>query len=304
MTTGAAPIGLFAYNRPEYIARALRALARCPELAASPLVVFCDGPKDDAGRARVEHTRRVARELAPPHARIIEREHNLGLAVSMRTGVGALCEEFGRAIILEDDLEVAPTFLRFMNDALDRYADEPRVMQVSGYMFPTDVTGPDDALFLPLISCWGWGVWARSWAHLGTGAAMYERMAREPGLRRRFDLDGAFPYFEMLESQRRGELDSWGIGWYLDVFARDGLVLYPRQSLVANRGHDGTGAHREQSSPFEAHAHDFTPRQLPAARLDAAQVAQLRAFIVRASGGFTARLKRFLSNNLVRWRSR
>ncbi|MEO8548957.1 MAG: glycosyltransferase family 2 protein, partial [Kofleriaceae bacterium] len=234
-----APIGLFAYNRPEHLARALAALAACPEFAASQLVVFCDGAKTSAAQAKVEETRATARRLAPSTARIVEREHNLGLARSMRTGVSALCEEFGTAIIVEDDLEVAPTFLAFMNEALVRYADDARVMQVSGYMFPVEIAGVDDALFVPLISCWGWATWRRAWARLGSGTAHYDRLATSAVERRRFDLDGGFPYFEMLERQHRGEVDSWGIGWYLDVFVADGLVLYPRLSLVANRGHDG-----------------------------------------------------------------
>lgn len=292
---GAAPIGLFAYNRPAHLARALRALGRCKELASSPLVIFCDGPKHDAARASVEETRRIAHELAPAHARVIEREQNLGLARSMRTGVTSLCDELGRAIILEDDLEVSPTFLTFMNEALVRYANDDRVMQVSGYMFPVAIPGVDDALFTPLISCWGWGVWARSWARLGTGAAHYERLATDPAERKRFDLDGAYPYFAMLESQRRGDIDSWGIGWNLDVFAAGGLVLYPRKSLVANRGHDGSGAHREQSSPFEADAHAFTPQHWPAVALDPDQNHQLREFIRRRQrGGLKARAGRLL----------
>jgi hypothetical protein len=293
---GSAPIGLFAYNRPQHLRRAIQALARCAELADSPLVIFCDGPKQEAARAAVEETRRTARELAPKHARIVEREHNLGLAASMRAGVTELCEAHGRAIILEDDLEVSSTFLRFMNAALDRYADEPRAMQVSGYMFPVAVRGPDDALFLPLISCWGWGVWARSWSRLGTGADHHARMARDASLRARFDLDDSYPYFAMLEAQRRGEIDSWGIAWYLDVFANDGLVLYPRESLVANRGHDGTGAHREEGSAFEADAHEFTPARLPAVRLDEAQLAQVRAFVRKAGGGLVGRVRRFLGS--------
>jgi len=288
-------IGLFAYNRPKHLGRALRALARCPELSASPLVIFCDGPKTDHARAEVEETRRVAHALAPAHARILERDRNLGLATSMRTGVTTLCKEFGRAIILEDDLEVSSTFLGFMNAALDRYADEPRVMQISGYMFPVEIPGVDDALFTPLISCWGWGVWARSWARLGSGAAGYDQLARDPIARRRFDLDGAFPYFEMLERQHRGEIDSWGIGWYLDVFAANGLVLYPRQSLVANRGHDGSGAHRERTSPFEADARDFAPKYYPRAALDEDQNRRLREFVRRAQrGGLKTRAGRLL----------
>ena len=293
-----APIGLFAYNRPEHVARALRALARCPELATSPLFVFCDGPKtttDQAGRDCIAETRRVARELAPAHAKIIERGHNLGLAASMRAGVGALCDEHGRAIIVEDDLEVSSTFLRFMNGALDRYAGEPRVMQVSGYMYPVTVAGAGDALFMPLISCWGWGVWARSWARLGSGASWYDRLAHDAPLRRRFDLDGAYDYFGMLSAQHRGEIDSWGVAWYLDVFAADGLVLFPRTSLVANRGHDGSGTHREQSSPYQADAHDFVPQRLPDVELDRAQFAQVCDYIRRSSrGGLKTRVGRFL----------
>ena len=290
-----APIGLFAYNRPAHLARALRALAACPELATSQLTIFCDGAKTPAARAAVDETRATARSLAPKGTRIVEREQNLGLAKSMRTGVSALCDEFGRAIILEDDLEVSPTFLAFMNEALERYAEEPRVMQVSGYMFPVDIAGVDDALFVPLISCWGWATWKRAWAQLGSGTSHYDRLAADPAERRRFDLDGGFPYFAMLERQHRGEVDSWGIGWYLDVFAADGLVLYPRQSLVANRGHDGSGAHREQSSPFEAEAHAFTPLHFPAVGIDERENRELREFIRRRQrGGFRARAGRFL----------
>jgi hypothetical protein len=294
----AAPIGLFAYNRPEHLARALRALARCPELAHSQLVVFCDGPRataDDAVRARIAETRKVARELAPKGTRFIERDENLGLAKSMRMGVSALCDEFGRAVIIEDDLEVSATFLTFMNAALDRYADEPRVMQVSGYMYPVDIRGPDDALFVPSISCWGWGTWARAWAQLGSGTACYTKLESDPALRKRFDLDDAYPYFEMLQAQHRGAVDSWGIGWNLDVFAADGLVLYPRTSLVANRGHDGSGAHREHANPFEADAHDFMPAHWPAVRVDPAQYGELCDFIRRSTRGtLAARVGRLL----------
>jgi hypothetical protein len=291
-----APIGLFAYNRPEHLERTLAALAACPELASSQLTIFCDGAKTPEAHAAVAATRAAARSLAPKGTRIVERDHNLGLAKSMRTGVSALCDEFERAIILEDDLEVSPTFLTFMNAALDRYADDPRVMQVSGYMFPVEIAGVDDALFVPLISCWGWATWRRAWTQLGSGAAHYERVAASPVERRRFDLDGGFPYFEMLERQHRGEVDSWGIGWYLDVFAADGLVLYPRLSLVANRGHDGTGAHRESSSPFEADAHAFRPIHLPAVGIDERQNRELREFIRRRQrGGLKARAGRLLA---------
>ena len=289
-----APIAIFAYNRPAHIERALRALSRCPELAVSPITIFCDGPKSDAGREKTDATRKTVRDVAPAHAKIVEREQNFGLAKSIRTGVSELCAEHGRAIVLEDDLEVSTTFLGFMNAALDRYAGEPRVMQVSGYMYPVETRGTDDALFYPSTSCWGWATWKRAWDKLGTGAATYASLERDPDLRARFDLDDAYPYFQMLQQQHRGDVDSWGIGWYLDVFAADGLCLYPRTSLVANRGHDGSGAHQESSSPFEADAHDFVVSRWPD-RVDSTQVDAINDFIRRASRpGIAARAGRLL----------
>ena len=55
---------------------------------------------------------------------------------SIIAGVTQACEEHGRVIVLEDDLLLSPVALRYFNAALDRYADDPRVMHVSGYMFP------------------------------------------------------------------------------------------------------------------------------------------------------------------------
>ena len=154
-----------------------------------------------------------------------------------------LCAESGQAIVVEDDLLTSPHFLRYMNDALQRYRDEASVMQVAGYMFPVELELSEDALFLPFVGSWGWATWARAWAHFDPAAGAYEALKADRKLRRRFDLNGAYPYFQMLEMQLRGQVDSWAIRWYLSTFMRDGLTLYPRKSLVENIGFDGSGVH-------------------------------------------------------------
>ncbi len=85
------------------------------------------------------------------------------------------------------------------------------------------------------------GYWARAWRHYHPLARNYPRLAGHPALRRRFDLDGHYPYFKMLQAQQDGRIDSWAIRWYLSVFFRDGLALYPKKSLVRNLGFDGSG---------------------------------------------------------------
>jgi hypothetical protein len=68
-------------------------------------------------------------------------------------------------------------------------------------------------------------------------------MKSDPELRKEFDMDDSYPYFEMLRKQVAGELDSWGVYWYQTLFKNKGLVLMPNKTLVCNRGTDGLGTH-------------------------------------------------------------
>jgi hypothetical protein len=174
---------------------------------------------------------------------IVERDVNFGLARSIIEGVTSVCNAKGRVIVLEDDLIVAPGFLSYMNAALRQYEWDERVYQISGYMYPVEVAPAKDAFFLPMISCWGWATWKRAWDQLDTSLSGLSRLEVDKELRNRFDLNGAYDYFEMAQQQRKGKINSWGIQWHLSVFSKDGLVLYPRYSYVRNDGTDSSGTH-------------------------------------------------------------
>lgn len=238
-----APIALFVYRRAEHARRTLEALLRNPEAERSKIYVFADGPKSGLDAPDVARTREVVSSFEVDNIVVVRRESNAGLARSIVEGVTQLCREHGQVIVLEDDIVVAPDFLAYMNSALDRYRDDDRVMQISGHMFPVEIRSRHDAVFLPFITSWGWGTWDRAWKHFDPSMAGAEELARDRRLRMRFDLGGAYPYFRILEKQRRGEIDSWAIRWYLSVFRRSGLALYPVASRVRNIGLDGSGTH-------------------------------------------------------------
>jgi hypothetical protein len=293
-----APIAVFAYRRPAHLKRALDSLAANPLAKDSRLFVFCDGARGPEVEADVAEVRRVARSASGFAAlEVIERERNLGLAASIIDGVGRLTGEFGAAIAVEDDLVVAPRFLEFMNLALERYAGEPRVMQVSGYMYPCALEGAAASGFLPSISCWGWATWGRAWRHYDGSLAAWETIAGDKARRRAFDMDGAYDYSGMLEAMRAGRLQSWGVVWYLSVYSRGGLVLYPRRSLVTNTGFDNTGTHAdgraeaglgavalwETRAPFE-----FPER----VEVDARYYDESRRLILEAQKGWRSWLRR------------
>ncbi|MEA2512437.1 MAG: hypothetical protein QOJ59_1924 [Thermomicrobiales bacterium] len=239
-----APVALFIYNRPDHVRRTIASLRGCDGFAASPVYVFADGPKTEEDDRVVHAARAVARDLLGDRATFIEQASNRGLANSIIAGVTQLCDQFGRVIVVEDDLLLSPRFLRFVNEGLERYRDEPRVMQISGHIYdvPT-LRDYAEALFLPLTTSWGWGTWQRSWQLFDERAGGWEAFLRNRQACRRFDLDGRFSYSRMLEAQMRGKRDSWAIRWYYSVFNRGGLVLFPPRSLVQNAGLDGSGTH-------------------------------------------------------------
>lgn len=238
-----APIVLFTFKRPEHTRRTLESLAQNLEFAASPLFIYCDGPRNEAEAAQVDETRKLVRDWPHPNKTIIERDRNWGLANSVIEGVSEICECFGRVIVVEDDLIVSPVFLNYLNTALERYADEPKVMQVSAHMFPVSIQTQYDAVMLPFTTSWGWATWDRAWKHFYPSMSGYEKLKASRVLRRKFDLDGAYPYFRMLKRQACGKVDSWAIRWYLNVFLLDGLVVYPLHSLVRHEGYDDTATH-------------------------------------------------------------
>jgi hypothetical protein len=237
-------LAVFAYSRPEHLERLLHSLARCDRLEECEIHILCDGPRSESVRERVERVRSIAREWVSERGGMVcERDENLGVARSIVSGVSELVRTHGRVIVVEDDLVLARGFVGYMLDGLDRYEAEERVFQLSGYMFP--VRHPSDAAcyLLPYISSWGWATWARAWASFEWEPAMTREILTDPAVRHRFDLDGSYPFSEILQERMTGANDSWAILWMASVFARSGLVLHPARSLVWNGGYDADGTH-------------------------------------------------------------
>lgn len=289
---------MFAFKRPAHLTKALESLASNPEFRESPLYLFCDGARRDSERAEVDAVRQVARSLSHPRKTVVEQPQNLGLARSIISGVSDLCARYGAAIVIEDDLTLSPLFLRYTNDALARYRDAANVMQVSGHIFPRRIESPMDAVMLPMTTTYGWATWKRAWDHFDISMSGRTRLAADAALRRRFDLDGAYPYWEMLENQVRGQVDSWGIKWYLSVFMRDGLAVFPNQTLVAHE-FDGTGTHLTVPQLRRQVFRTDPVTSWPEARVDEVAFADMKRFL-RRDRSLPVRLVRLAAATLSR----
>ena len=243
MTPTYAPIALFAFNRPNHLARTLEALAACPEAWQTSITLYCDGSRRSSDDAAVAAVRGVAQATTGfASLTVAPSERNLGLASSIIRGVGAQLAVSDRVIVVEDDLVVSPHFLRFMNRGLDLYADEPRVASIHGYTYPTGEVLPE-TFFQRGADCWGWATWARAWRHFEPDGAQLLARLRQRRLTRQFDLEGSYPFTRMLEDQIAGRNNSWAIRWHAACYLDELLTLYPGRTLVENIGNDSSGTH-------------------------------------------------------------
>ena len=247
-----APIALFVYNRPEHTRRTVESLASTDLADQSDLYIFSDGAKTPEADSAVKAVRDYVSSIDGfKSVTVVERPENLGLARSVMTGVTDLVDRFGQIIVLEDDMLFSRGFLDYHNKALTKYRDEKSVLQISGHVFPFPrVAETDAAFFMPLSTSQGWSTWKRAWKLFDPEVKNAGRLEQDKGLRSRFDLDGAFPYYAMLKAQLEGNIDSWAIRWWWSFFDNNGLCLFPRKSLIVNIGFDDQATHTKGEDSY------------------------------------------------------
>ena len=205
------------------------------------MYVYSDGARDEASASAVAEVRAIVHSVTGfARIEVIERENNMGLAANVIEGVTTQVRAHGRVIVLEDDLVLSPFFLRFMNDALSVYADEPRV----GHIQACDFTGDSslsDTFLIKFTGSWGWATWERAWRHFNPDGKQLLARLEQTRQTSRFDFNGAYRFTRMLRRQIAGKNNSWAIRWNASLFVDNILSLNVGRSLVANVGFDGSG---------------------------------------------------------------
>ena len=236
-----APIVLFTYNRPVHTRQTVEALLKNEYASESDLIIYSDGPKNSAAEERVRQTRIYIKGITGFRSiKIIERTENMGLAANIIDGVTQVVNEYGRIIVLEDDLLTSPYFLKFMNEALTMYEHVEEVISVHGYVYPIKKQLPEN-FFLIHTDSLGWGTWKNQWIYFNpSGKELLNQLIQRKMLRN-FNFDGSYDFAKMLRQQIKGKNNSWAIRWYASAFLARKLSLFPNKSLVFHNGGDNTG---------------------------------------------------------------
>ena len=223
-------IVIIAYNRADSLKRLLSSVKAADFPKDNPVALVISIDKGDNPEVAV-----AAREFEWTYGekRIVEHKERLGLKRHVLECSGYSLE-YGSAILLEDDLYVAPDFYEFARKALEFSDSDERIAGVSLYNHRLNVHAREpfeaiddgfDNWYFRFASSWGQAYTAKQWKAF---AAWMEK-------------NDTTPFPDSVPENVR----SWGESSWLKYFIRyvvekDLFFLYPRVSRTTNFSEAGT----------------------------------------------------------------
>jgi len=240
-----APICLFVYSRLQETKQTIESLQRNKLATESQLFIFSDGEKNQKTQDAVCAVREYIHTINGfKKVTVIESKTNKGLANSIISGVSEIVNKFGKVIVLEDDLIFSTNFLAFMNEALNYYENEKRILNISGYAF--DLKYPAgykyDVAFSYRFSSWGWAIWKDRWVEIDWEMKDYKLYKWDILKQIKFSRGGS-DLANMLYRQMNGKIDSWAIRFDYHHFKYDYLDVFPVKSKVSYDGFSSEATH-------------------------------------------------------------
>lgn len=246
----AEPLLLIAFNRPDHFEQLIE---RLRETEPQRVYVAVDGPRPGhpTDTERVQRTRELISAIDwTDDVHTLIQESNLGCGLGVSTALTWFFDHEERGIILEDDILPRATFFDFCTELLDRYADDERVLAISGCNFvPPEHQGhPEQAYrFSRVPHIWGWATWRRAWRlHRLDMSDWRERMST----RQLWDVAGHSPggfvfWRSIFDLMARNQVDTWDMQFVFEGMSRGMLSATSNVNLVDNIGFGGSATHTE-----------------------------------------------------------
>lgn len=255
------PIAVFGFNRPDLMRQQIERLrALCP----SQLLVVLDGPRPSKP-GESELCAEVSETLKEIdwscNLEVLRSEHNLGCRKRVSSGITWVFSKVDRAIILEDDCSPHSDFFPYARELLERYADDPRVMHISGFspIQSPDPVGKSSYSFSQFPMIWGWASWRRAWENYDESLAKWLSIKVQWKLFRSLPLLGYFYWNYKFLKIRRG-FNTWDYQWTFACLSQGGLSALPGKNIMKNLGFRADATHTTDLSKipkFETEALSF-----------------------------------------------
>lgn len=249
-----APVLISTLNRYEHFRRCLESLERCTGAELTDVYVGLDYPPSEKYVAGWEKIDAYLKEKESSHGfknlYVRRRDHNCGPGGNMKLLYDDVRDISDRYISTEDDNELSPCFLEYMNKTLEKYKEDKRVVCVCGYT-PFVYEGGENVYFNRRTHAWGVGRWFEKGAKSKDFRTLEYMESILKDFRKSMQLYKFHPIIlkrvmdQVISHRVYGDVS---FSCYCVLFNK--YCVYPAKPLVKNWGNDGSGLHCKVDSSY------------------------------------------------------
>ena len=239
------PVLLLGYNRPLQMRGLIQSLATLkPEL----ILLAVDGPRsnrpNDANLVR--QTQELASEITwDAEIRTRFRNSNLGLRRAVVDAVTWANDEYGKVIVLEDDVRAGPQLLDFLNQNLIIHQENPKIAHINGYnLVPKEhLTHANNASRLSIYpESYAWATWDRAWQKYDDNLTWAKNASVKDIKKICGSTVGALRWKQNFSDASAERIDSWAYRWLASMWANNMKIVSSNRNISQYKGFEG-GTH-------------------------------------------------------------
>jgi hypothetical protein len=250
-----APIVVFAYRRKKKLQNLINSLLKNNESKNTLIYFFQDSYKDLDDKNDVARVKKYISGVEGFKKKIIiSRKKNIGLSNNLISGINFIFKKHNKAIFLEDDLVVSVNFIKFMNQALDKYCKNKKVWHINAWSFDLKENLDRDMFFSRHMNCWGWATWKNRWDKFQNNPERFIKIFNKEMINE-FNFNNQIDNWSQIIRNYRKEISTWAIFWYATIFINNGLCLSFNPSLTK---YDGFDLDSTYSDPHSLHNNIYT----------------------------------------------
>lgn len=131
-----------------------------------------------------------------------------------------------------------------MNEALEVYKSEERVMHISGYSYPIKKDGLDETFLIKPTTCWGLASWANRWKEYDVDL---KKFTDDSFLNIIHQNHSAKKYWQKIfKAMKNQGIDTWDYQWTFTAWNNNWLTITPNVNLVSNIGFGIDSTHTKE----------------------------------------------------------
>lgn len=251
------PVLIICFNRPQYVERQLEALR-----LVKPKFIYlaADGERNDSDIPKVAKVRDLYLKGIDWECSVKTKfsQFNLGCSQGPISAIKWFFSHVPEGIILEDDIIPSVDFFSFVNEMLQQYRNNKKIISISGCNFGFE-GNENEYLYCNMMNMWGWATWKdrfdevdfemKSWTKKTDKLFfLYNRL--RAGF---FDFDynwlRYWTYvFDKTVNTPIEKLTWWDYQLIFHQLNNKQLSIYPKRNLIKNIGFDNDATHTNQES--------------------------------------------------------